>query len=146
MSTRHTGPREPVTQKLDTSVHSSETVTNGIRVTVRSQFSHAEPHRQLWFFTYTVRIANESVETVQLVSRHWIITNGSNEVEEVKGLGVVGRQPTLAPGEAHEYTSGCRLSTPFGSMRGTYRMVSRGGPAFDVEIAEFAVTERYTVH
>jgi ApaG protein len=146
MSARHPGPREPPTQKLDTSIHSSETVTNGIRVTVTSQFSHAEPHRQLWFFTYTVRIANESVETVQLVSRHWIITNSSNEVEEVKGLGVVGRQPTLAPGEAHEYTSSCRLSTPFGSMRGTFRMVTRGGPAFDAEIAEFAVTERYTVH
>jgi ApaG protein len=146
MSARHPGPREPPTQKLDTSIHSSETVTNGIRVTVTSQFSHAEPHRQLWFFTYTVRIANESVETVQLVSRHWIITNSSNEVEEVKGLGVVGRQPTLAPGEAHEYTSSCRLSTPFGSMRGAFRMVTRGGPAFDAEIAEFAVTERYTVH
>ena len=131
---------------VDTSVHSSETVTNGIRVTVTSRFLHAEPQRPLWYFTYTVRIVNEGTETVKLVSRHWIITNGSNQVEEVKGLGVVGRQPTLAPGQAHEYTSGCRLSTPFGSMRGTYRMVTRDGTEFDAEIAEFTVSEPYTVH
>ena len=68
-------------------------VTNGIRVAVTSQFSHLEAREQRWYFTYTVRIANEGTDTVQLVSRHWIITNGSNEVQEVKGLGVVGRQP-----------------------------------------------------
>ena len=131
---------------VDTSVHSSKAVTNGIRVTVRSQFSHAELQRQRWYFTYTVRIANEGPETVTLVSRRWIITDGSNKVKEVKGPGVVGQQPTLAPGQAHEYTSGCQLSTPFGSMRGTYRMVTRDGAEFDAEIAEFALTEPYTVH
>lgn len=131
---------------VDTSVHSSKAVTNGIRVTVRSQFSHAEPQRQRWYFTYTVRIANEGTETATLVSRHWIITDGSNKVKEVKGPGVVGQQPMLAPGQAHEYTSGCQLSTPFGSMRGTYRMVTRDGAEFDAEIAEFALTEPYTVH
>jgi len=131
---------------VDTSVHSSKAVTNGIRVTVKSQFSHAEPQRQRWYFTYTVRIANEGTETVTLVSRHWIITDGSNKVKEVKGPGVVGQQPMLAPGQAHEYTSGCQLSTPFGSMRGTYQMVTRDGAEFDAEIAEFALTEPYTVH
>ena len=131
---------------VDTSIHTSEMITNGIRVTVTSQFSHAETQRQRWYFTYTVRIANEGTETVQLVSRHWIITNGSNEVEEVKGPGVVGHTPTLAPGQAFEYTSGCPLSTPYGSMRGTYRMVARDGTQFDAEIAEFALTEPYTVH
>ena len=131
---------------VDTSVHSSEAVSNGIRVTVTSQFSHAEPRHQRWYFTYTVRIANEGTETVTLVSRHWIITDGSNKVQEVKGPGVVGQQPTLAPGQAHEYTSGCRLSTPFGSMRGTYQMKTRDGAKFDAEIAEFALTEPYTVH
>ena len=131
---------------VDTSVHSSKAVTNGIRVTVKSQFSHAEPQRQRWYFTYTVRIANEGTETVTLVSRHWIITDGSNKVKEVKGPGVVGQQPMLAPGQAHECTSGCQLSTPFGSMRGTYRMVTRDGAEFDAEIAEFALTEPYTVH
>ena len=131
---------------VDTSVHSSEAVTNGIRVTVTSQFSHAEPQRQRWYFTYTVRIANEGTETVTLVSRHWIITDGSNKVQEVRGPGVVGQQPTLAPEQAHEYPSGGQLSTPFGSMRGTYRMVTRDGTEFDAEIAEFALTEPYTVH
>ena len=70
---------------VDINVHSSEAVTSGIRVTVTSQFSHAEPGRQRWYFTYTVRIANEGAETVTLVSRHWIITNGSNKVKEVRG-------------------------------------------------------------
>ncbi len=130
----------------DTSVHSSEAVTKEIRVTVTSQFSHAEPGRQRWYFTYTVRIANEGTKTVTLISRHWIITDGSNKVKEVKGPGVVGQQPTLAPGQAHEYTSGCQLSTPFGSMRGTYLMETRDGAEFNAEIAEFALTEPYTVH
>ena len=131
---------------VDTSMHTSEAVTHGIRVTVTSQFSHAETQRQRWYFTYTVRIANEGTQTVQLVSRHWFITDGSNEVEEVKGPGVVGHKPTLAPGQAFEYTSGCPLSTPYGSMRGTYQMVTPDGTQFDAEIAEFALTEPYTVH
>ena len=130
----------------DSSLHTSEAVTNGIRVTVTAQFSRAETQRNRWFFTYTVRIANQSTHTVQLISRHWIITNGSNEVEEVRGPGVVGHQPTLAPGQAFEYSSGCPLPTPFGSMRGTYQMVTSDGAEFDVEIAEFALTEPYTVH
>lgn len=130
----------------DSSVHSSEAVTNGIRVRVTAQFSHAGAHPRRWYFSYTVQIANEGTETVQLISRHWIITNGSNQVEEVKGPGVVGHQPTLAPGQAFEYTSGCPLSTPFGSMRGTYQIVTRDGAEFDAEIAEFALTEPYTVH
>ena len=93
-----------------------------------------------------MRISNEGTDTVQLISRHWIITNGSNEVEEVKGPGVVGHQPTLAPGQSFEYTSGCPLPTAFGSMRGTYQMVTDDGGGFDAEIAEFPLTEPYTVH
>ena len=130
----------------DSSTHTSESVTRGIRVRVTSRFSHLEPHQNRWVFTYTIRITNESPETVQLISRHWIITNGSNEVEEVRGPGVVGRQPTLSPGQSFEYTSGCPLKTRFGSMRGTYQMVTADGAAFDAEIAEFALTEPYTVH
>ena len=130
----------------DNSVHTSEAVTEGIRVLVTSQFTHADPQQQRWLFSYTVRISNESPDTVQLVSRHWIITNGSNDVEEVKGPGVVGHKPTLAPGQSFEYSSGCPLTTPFGSMRGTYQMVRRDGDGFDAEIAEFALTEPYTVH
>ncbi len=128
------------------SMHTSEAVTKGIRVAVTAQFSHSEPERNQWLFTYTVRIVNESVETVQLISRHWIITNGSNEVEEVKGPGVVGNQPVLAPGQSFEYTSGCPLPTPFGSMRGTYQMVTNEGTTFNAEIAEFALSEPYTIH
>jgi|TARA_B100000809_G_scaffold242341_1_gene266332 ApaG protein len=130
----------------DNSIQTSEAVTNGIRILVTSKFLHAKAQEQRWYFSYSVRISNEGSETVQLVSRHWIITDGSNQVEEVKGRGVVGHQPTLAPGESFEYTSGCPLKTPFGSMRGTYQMVRADGNGFDVEIAEFALTEPYTVH
>ena len=127
-------------------VHTSEACTNSVRVKVTSRFSHAETVRPRWCFTYTGRITNEGSETVQLVSRHWIITNESNEIEEVKGLGVVGHQPTLEPGQAFEYTSGSHLSTPFGSMRGTYQIVLKDGSHFDATIAEFALTEPHTVH
>jgi ApaG protein len=128
----------------------SEAVTRGIRVSVRARFAaeHSQPSQQRWFFLYTVRIANEGPDTVQLISRHWIITDGVGTTEEVRGLGVVGQQPTLEPGESFEYTSGCPLSTPFGSMRGTYQLVpvaQRSG-AFDVEIAAFALEAPYTVH
>ena len=124
----------------------SEAVTRGIRVTVTSTFSHVEARHNRWLFKYSVRIANEGTETAQLVSRHWIITNGANETEEVKGPGVVGQQPTLDPGQVFEYSSGCPLTTPFGTMRGTYQMVTADGTEFDVEIAEFLLTEPYTVH
>ena len=97
-------------------------------------------------FVYSITIANESTETIQLISRHWIITDASGQVQEVKGLGVVGRQPKLAPGESFEYTSSCPLGTPFGSMEGTYQMVTSGGRRFDAEIAAFALSGPYTLH
>ena len=129
-------------------MYTSEAVTRGIRIHVTSQYSaeHSQPFQNQWFFLYTIEISNESEETVQLISRHWIITDASNHVEEVRGLGVVGKQPVLAPGESFEYTSGCPLTTPFGSMRGTYQMVTVNGKRFDVEVAPFALTEPYTVH
>ena len=130
----------------DNSIHTSEAITHGIRIVVTAKFSHVDAQERRWHFIYTIRIANEGTDTVQLVSRHWIITNGSNEIEEVKGLGVVGDQPTLAPGQAFEYSSRCPLATPFGSLRGTYQMMTRDGTRFDVEIAEFALTEPYTIH
>ena len=85
------------------------------------------PAQNEWFFLYTVKISNEGAEPVQLVTRHWIITDGTGHVEEVRGPGVVGKQPTLKPGESFEYTSGCPLPTPFGVMEGTYQMVSESG-------------------
>jgi len=130
------------------SMFTSEALTRGIRVAVSSEYApeKSQPAQQQWFFLYTITITNESGETVQLISRHWIITDGSGRVEEVKGNGVVGQQPVLRPGEAFTYTSGCPLTTPFGMMEGTYQMVSQAGDEFDVKIAPFTLSEPYTVH
>ena len=126
----------------------SEATTRGVRVNVKSEYApdRSQPSRNKWFFLYTVTITNEGTERVQLLTRHWVITDGANQVEEVKGPGVVGKQPMLAPGESFEYTSGCPLSTPFGIMEGTYQMVTDGGDHFDVTVAPFTLSEPYTVH
>ena len=126
----------------------SEAVTRGVRVHVESQYDaeRSEPSRNQWFFLYTIRITNEGSETVQLLTRHWVITDGAGKVEEVRGPGVVGKQPTLKTGESFEYTSGCPLTTPFGVMEGTYQMVTEGGERFDAKIAPFTLSEPYTVH
>ena len=126
----------------------SEAVTRGVRVRVKSMYDaeRSRPAQNQWFFLYTIRISNEGGQTVQLLTRHWIITDAAGHVEEVRGPGVVGEQPILAPGESFEYTSGCPLTTPFGSMKGTYQMVTRDGECFDAEIAEFELSEPYTVH
>lgn len=129
---------------------SSEAVTNNVRVEVES---HYVPQQSVplqgvgqWLFHYTVRISNEGDETIQLLSRHWIITDETGHTEEVRGSGVVGEQPVLAPGESFQYTSRCILKTPKGCMRGTYQMVTEDGTHFDVEIAPFRLHEIYTVH
>lgn len=126
----------------------SEAVTEGIRVEVMSRHSpeNSRPQNDQWVFEYTVRITNEGSETVQLVSRHWIITDALEHTQEVKGLGVVGEQPVLAPGEYFKYSSWCPLKTATGMMRGTYQMVRRNGSEFDIEIAPFALRARQTVH
>jgi ApaG protein len=126
----------------------SEATTRGIRVQVLSEYApdRSRPAELQWFFLYTITITNDGQDTVQLLSRHWIITDGAGHVEEVKGPGVVGQQPVLGPGETFTYTSGCPLGTPFGKMEGTYQMVSRGGELFDVNIAPFTLSEPYTVH
>jgi ApaG protein len=125
---------------------SSEAKTRNIRVSVRAQYDPARsnPQRSEWFFLYTVRITNESRDTVQLKSRHWIITDGMGKVQEVQGPGVVGEQPVLVSGQSFEYTSGCPLTTPFGAMNGTYQMVNQAGEKFDIEIAPFTLTESST--
>jgi len=97
-------------------------------------------------FQYTVRITNEGAETVQLVSRHWVITDGHDHVEEVRGPGVVGEQPVLEPGESFKYSSWCPLKTPTGMMRGTYQMIRTNGEQFDIEIAPFGLKARYMVN
>jgi ApaG protein len=127
---------------------SSETITRGVVVRVESEFDEARsaPQKNHWFFLYTVTITNEGNEAVQLVSRHWLITNGAGQVEEVRGPGVVGQQPVIEPGQSFRYTSGCPLPTAFGFMRGTYQMVTRSGEAFDARVADFELSGPYSVN
>ncbi len=108
-----------------------------IRVQVRYVPERSDPARHQFFFAYQVTITNHGPATVQLVSRHWIITDAFGRVDEVKGDGVVGEQPVLATGESFTYTSACPLATSTGSMRGTYQMVTADGARFDAEIAPF---------
>jgi ApaG protein len=117
----------------------SHALTNGILVTVKSAYmpERSAPTLRRFAFAYTVTIANQGRETTQLMSRHWVITDSEGEVQEVRGEGVVGEQPVLAPGEAFEYTSWCVIATPSGSMRGTYQMVGEAGAHFDAEVASF---------
>ena len=97
-------------------------------------------------FTYTVTIHNSGTIPAQLISRHWIITDANNQVQEVRGLGVVGAQPLLKPGENFEYTSGTALATPVGTMRGSYQMVAEDGTQFDAAIPEFTLSVPRVLH
>jgi ApaG protein len=117
----------------------SVAVTQGVLVEVASAYvsSRSSPEQGEYFFAYTVRIANGGAATVQLITRHWIITDGNGRVEEVRGPGVIGQQPVLAPGESFQYTSACPLPTPHGTMHGSYQMVRADGTQFDAEIAPF---------
>jgi ApaG protein len=126
----------------------SSALTDGIRVTVQSAFrpERSDPEKGRWLFSYTVRIANEGEAPVQLVSRHWIITDAHGSKEEVVGEGVVGQQPRLEPGQHFEYTSFCVLATPHGSMRGSYRMLRDGGETFEARIAPFPLLVPGTVN
>jgi ApaG protein len=119
----------------------SSALTDGIRVTVRAQFlvEQSAPDKGRYVFAYTVAIANEGGEPAQLRTRHWIITDGRGKIEEVKGDGVVGEQPRLAPGQRFQYTSGCVLATPVGTMHGTYQMHRDDGTWFDAVIAPFSL-------
>ena len=126
----------------------SEAVTRDIRVEVLSRYSpeNSRPAQDEWVFQYTVRITNQGTETVQLLSRHWIITDALEHVEEVRGPGVVGEQPVLAPGESFKYSSWCPLKTTMGMMHGVYQMVRPDGSQFEIEIAPFALKARYSVN
>ena len=118
-----------------------DAVTRGVRVRARSQFvpERSAPDRDFYFFAYRIVIANEGDETVQLLARHWIITDGNGKTQEVKGPGVVGQQPVLAPGEHYAYTSACPLPTPVGTMHGSYQMVTDEGEHFDARVAPFGL-------
>lgn len=118
----------------------SNTLTRGIRVVAQPRYvpDQSDPVASRYFFAYHITIRNEGDTKVQLLSRHWVITNGEGKVEEVRGPGVVGHQPILAPGEAFEYTSACPLGTPVGTMHGEFSMIqSETREAFDVRIAPF---------
>lgn len=137
-----------MTTSSTTASFSSDAVTRGIRVHIDPRFDppRSNPELGQWFFLYTVTIHNRSEKTVQLLTRHWIITDATGHVEEVRGPGVVGEQPVLAPGESFEYTSGCPLTTDVGKMEGSYQMVTGDGEAFDAVIAPFTLCETGTVH
>lgn len=118
-----------------------EAETRGIKVRVATSYlpAKSDPLEGKYFWAYMVEIENHGTETVQLLSRHWLITDAFNRVEEVKGAGVVGEQPTLKPRDAFRYTSGVPLNATSGTMRGTYQMLTEAGDAFDVEIPEFSL-------
>ena len=117
-----------------------------ITVAVRHLPEQSNTEAGQYAFAYTVTIRNTGERTAKLVSRHWIITDGHNQVEEVRGEGVVGEQPVLKPGESFEYTSGCPLPTPVGSMKGSYQCIADDGTAFDVPIPEFVLSIPRALH
>ncbi len=110
-----------------------------IEVNVKSEFieQQSSPEKEDYVFSYTVTIANQGPKKAKLLSRHWIITDGEGQTYEVKGDGVVGKQPALNPGECFEYTSGARLKTPIGFMHGSYQMIDQDGEMFDANIEPF---------
>ncbi|HEY0052458.1 MAG TPA: Co2+/Mg2+ efflux protein ApaG [Caulobacteraceae bacterium] len=101
--------------------------------------SHLNPEEGRWTWAYTIEIENRGVQAVQLLARHWVITDANGRVDQVVGAGVVGEQPVIAPGGAHRYTSGCPLPTPSGSMAGSFQMQWADGERFDAEIPAFSL-------
>lgn len=106
----------------------------------------SDPENGRYVFAYTITVRNIGSVPAQLISRHWIITDADNGVQEVRGLGVVGHQPLLQPGEKFEYTSGCSLATPVGTMKGTYQMVAEDGTPFEADIPEFTLAVPRVLH
>lgn len=119
-----------------------------IQITPRATFvpEQSDEAAGRYVFAYTITIVNTGEVAAQLISRHWIITDANRVVQEVRGLGVVGEQPLLQPGERFEYTSGTAIATPVGTMRGSYQMVAEDGHRFDVEIPEFVLSMPRVLH
>lgn len=117
-------------------------------VQVQPQYleEQSAPEEGRYLFAYTVTIRNTGEVAAQLVSRHWIITDADGQIEEVRGPGVVGEQPVLQPGQAFQYTSGCPLTTPVGSMHGSYQCIAEDGTAFEANIPEFVLSVPRTLH
>ncbi len=133
-------------------IHWSASVAEGkkydIQVTVNTAYipEQSDPVADRYVFAYTINIANQGTAAAQLISRHWIITDSEQQTQEVRGLGVVGEQPFLRPGESFEYTSGTAISTPVGTMRGSYQMVAEDGQKFDADIPEFTLSMPRVLH
>lgn len=117
-----------------------------VRVDTAYLAEQSDPSTDRYVFAYSIVISNTGTVAAQLISRHWIITDAENVVQEVKGLGVVGEQPLLRPGETFEYTSGTALGTPVGTMHGTYQMVAEDGNKFDAEIPQFTLAMPRVLH
>jgi ApaG protein len=124
--------------------HKKYEITVSVRTTYIPEQSDEASGR--YVFAYTITIANSGTVTAQLISRHWIITDSDNRVQEVRGLGVVGQQPLLRPQESYEYTSGTAIATPVGTMRGSYQMVAEDGMAFEAPIPEFTLSVPRVLH
>jgi ApaG protein len=119
-----------------------------VSVSAQTQYlaDQSDETNNRYVFAYTITIRNTGSVPAQLVSRHWIVTDGLNQAQEVRGLGVVGAQPLLKPGESFEYTSGTAIATPVGTMRGSYRMVAEDGTQFDAPIPEFTLSVPRVLH
>ena len=117
--------------------HAQTTRGVTVRVSVSYLAEQSEPDRGRWFWAYHIRLENEGPGAVQLLTRHWVITDGRGARHTVEGEGVVGEQPLVEPGASFDYVSGCPLATPAGAMQGSYRMVDERGEVFDVEIPRF---------
>ena len=117
-----------------------------VTVVTKYLLEQSDPEHDNFVFAYTITIKNTGTISAQVISRHWLITDAKNQTEEVKGLGVVGHQPFLPPGQSFEYTSGSALKTPQGSMKGEYFCVAEDGHRFEVEIPEFVLSLPRTLH
>ncbi len=117
-----------------------------IAVTTQYVAEQSDPAIDRHVFSYTITISNSGTVPAQLISRHWIITDADGQVQEVRGLGVVGHQPLLAPGQSFEYTSGCQLSTPVGTMKGSYQMTAEDGMQFEAPVGEFVLSMPRVLH
>ena len=119
-----------------------------IHVSVIPQFlpEHSQPENDQYSFAYHITITNNGDQTVTLLSRHWIIIDGNNNQQEVQGLGVIGQQPAIAPGESYSYTSGVPLETPIGTMEGSYHMINEDGEAMEIPIPQFVLAAPGMLH
>ena len=121
---------------------------DSIIITVDTQYLYTQsfPADNRYAFAYTITISNTGTESVQLLSRHWIITDGNEQIQEVKGEGVIGKQPTIDPGKSFRYSSGCLLETPVGTMEGSYQMITEAHENFDAPIPCFSLTYPGSLH